>query len=1212
MGFESLVGQTLGQYELREMLGQGGMGAVYRGFQANLHREVAVKVLPASFAQEPGYIARFNREAEVSASLEHAHIVPIYDYGTQRGISYVVMRLLTGGSLADRLRHRALDNGPLPSMAEITAILHQLADALDYAHSRGVIHRDLKPGNIMFDHLGNALVVDFGIAKLMNATTNLTGTGVEIGTPSFMSPEQWRSETLTPQADQYAMAVVVYSVLTGRLPFEADTPFQMMHKHLNEPPTPPQAYRPEVPRAVATVLDRALAKEARDRYPTMTDFARGFETATREARSQPTGFFVNPVAPTAPHPRRSPQPTPPMTPMAPPAPSPTMPVTPMASSRMSPPTPVAPMRPPRRANWPVIVLAVIAVALLAAVIGFAARNFLGTPIANATATPTTPAAIVVAPSETAAAPETPAATTGPLIIIQPTETVAPSAAPSDTVVPSAIASDTSAPLVVIQPTETAGATAQPTDTSEPSATSSETSAPTATASATAAPLVIIQPTETASPTAQPTDTSQPSATASETSAPTNTAEPSATPSDTPTEAPLIIIVPTEQPTNTATPSETIEPSATPSETPVPTEAPLIIIVPTEAATDTPAPTETATLTPTVTPSATEPPLIVIVPTQLPSDTAAPTNTPAPTATPTLTPSLTPTETPVPTSAPLIIILPTDTPTEPPTATPTLVPTDTAAPTNTPAPTATDTPGTTPSETPSLTPTLTETPTETPTDTPTVTVTASATATSLPTNTLTPIPTFTPTRTPSPLPPTATPTVSGANAALAGFDLGGHVFNITTRSLSAMRRARMTWIKVQITYTGNNDVYTAANAIASAHALGFKVLLTVIGDKNLLASSGSAYLASYVSFVGTVASLRPESIEIWPETNIDRFWPTNQISGAAYVNVLRPSYQAIKAANDGVMVISGAPAPTGAEGAFPGAVWNDDHWLNDVIANGGMQYMDCIGVHYLEGIIPPDETSGDPRNDYYTRYLWGMINTYRSLTSGQKPLCFTELGYLSPEGYGDVPAQFGWAASTTVAEQAAWLAAARTIIEGSNMARLMIVGNVDATDYGDDPQAGYAILRPDGSCPACDTLAGTVTANVIPTAAFGPTAPANNAQAGGQAVASFNLAVNVRRGPGNNFAPPIGSFRAGDTAEILAVDPVRAWYKVRYYDSTGWVAANLVSVSGDASSLPVDVGPPTPVPPTPTPLPSKTPKPKKPTRTPEPAEFEPTEPGFNVG
>src|SRR5215212_5432336 len=178
MGVDNLVGQTIGQYQFTELLGTGGMGAVYRATQNNLRREVAVKVLSGRLSEQPGYIQRFTREAKISAALEHPNIVPIYDYGTEGSISYVVMRLLTGGSLAQRLTPKPDGSMALPSMGEVSTFLRQLTSALDYAHSRSVIHRDIKPGNVMFDGHGTAYLVDFGIAKLMSgATSSITGTG---------------------------------------------------------------------------------------------------------------------------------------------------------------------------------------------------------------------------------------------------------------------------------------------------------------------------------------------------------------------------------------------------------------------------------------------------------------------------------------------------------------------------------------------------------------------------------------------------------------------------------------------------------------------------------------------------------------------------------------------------------------------------------------------------------------------------------------------------------------------------------------------------------------------------------------------------------------------------------------------------------------------------------------------------------------------------
>ncbi|HEX2621777.1 MAG TPA: serine/threonine-protein kinase, partial [Phototrophicaceae bacterium] len=188
---DQLSGLTLGQYELRDLLGQGGMGAVYRAYQRSLNREIAVKLLKAQTEQIPGYLERFAREAQTAATLEHPHIVAVHDFGHQMledetELYYIIMRLLTGGSLADRLK-----DGRMLSLNETSSILTQLASALDYAHQRGVIHRDIKPGNIMFDAQGSAYIVDFGIARLTNLET-LTETGMAMGTPAYMAPEQWR------------------------------------------------------------------------------------------------------------------------------------------------------------------------------------------------------------------------------------------------------------------------------------------------------------------------------------------------------------------------------------------------------------------------------------------------------------------------------------------------------------------------------------------------------------------------------------------------------------------------------------------------------------------------------------------------------------------------------------------------------------------------------------------------------------------------------------------------------------------------------------------------------------------------------------------------------------------------------------------------------------------------------------------------------------
>jgi serine/threonine protein kinase len=295
VGVQNLSGQTLGQYELRELLGAGGMGAVYLAYQTPLERFVAVKVLNMALLSDPDYLTRFTREAKTSASLEHPHIVPVYDYATQNGISYVVMRYLTGGTLAERLNHSRETGRTLPSLTEVSSIIRQLADALHYAHGRGVIHRDVKANNVMFDDKGTAFLVDFGIAKLTSATSAITGTGTAIGTPSYMSPEQWRGDVVTPAADQYALGVLTYAMLTGRMPFEAETAFALMHKHLHEEPTPLSVFRDDLPESVRNVLQKVLAKKSEDRYPDVLQYWQELDRAVGQIQVEPTGFFITPL-----------------------------------------------------------------------------------------------------------------------------------------------------------------------------------------------------------------------------------------------------------------------------------------------------------------------------------------------------------------------------------------------------------------------------------------------------------------------------------------------------------------------------------------------------------------------------------------------------------------------------------------------------------------------------------------------------------------------------------------------------------------------------------------------------------------------------------------------------------------------------------------------------------------------------------------------------
>ncbi len=361
-----------------------------------------------------------------------------------------------------------------------------------------------------------------------------------------------------------------------------------------------------------------------------------------------------------------------------------------------------------------------------------------------------------------------------------------------------------------------------------------------------------------------------------------------------------------------------------------------------------------------------------------------------------------------------------------------------------------------------------------------------TPTPLPTATPTPIPTNTPTPVPITLtsvPPANTGGDTGGNnvapsgggfAAVApppgsiNIEIGGHVLGTnSSRAIIPMQQAGMTWMKIQARFNQNGPPDLSGD-INNAKNNGFKILVGTVGNPAELGQGGQGYINAYADWLAKVAAQGADAIEVWNEPNLSREWPEGQISGAAYAGMLQVAYQRIKAANPGTMVISAAPAPTGAEGAFPGQVMNDDRWLRQMVEAGGLNALDCVGAHYNEGIVPPSQTSGDPRDNYYTRYFYGMLNTYYSITG--RPICFTELGYLTSEGFPALPSFFSWAQNVTLGQQAAWLAEAAALASQSGQVRLFIVWNVDFTFYGADPQAGYAIVRPNGSCPACAAIA----------------------------------------------------------------------------------------------------------------------------------------------
>ena len=283
MSMEHLVGRSLGaggKYRLMRLLGRGGMGAVYEAEEADaLQRRVALKVLDPRLTAQPGFVERFRQEARTIANLEHPHIVPVYAFGEDDGLLYLVMRLITGGTLKERFEQF---DGPLAPRMVVTWAT-QVLSALDYAHDQGIIHRDIKPGNILMQGEW-AILSDFGIAKRIREDLGLTQAGTTVGTPDYMSPEQVMGMSLDGRSDLYAFGVVLYQALTGRIPFPADTPWGAALLHIQAPLPDPRSFNPALSDAVAEVLIRALAKDREDRYPSGEALA----AALRAAVDEPT------------------------------------------------------------------------------------------------------------------------------------------------------------------------------------------------------------------------------------------------------------------------------------------------------------------------------------------------------------------------------------------------------------------------------------------------------------------------------------------------------------------------------------------------------------------------------------------------------------------------------------------------------------------------------------------------------------------------------------------------------------------------------------------------------------------------------------------------------------------------------------------------------------------------------------------------------------
>lgn len=273
---EDLTGRQFGPYQIVAPLGEGGMAAVYKAYQPSMERYVALKVLPRHFTHDPQFQARFRRESKLLAQLQHPYILPVFDSGQADGYSYIVMPFVQGGTLAD-----ALDDTPI-SLQRIRQVLTQVGSALHYAHERGMIHRDVKPSNILIDETGNCLLTDFGVARIVEASVSLTGSGTVIGTPAYMSPEQGSGKKVDERSDIYSLGIILYEMATGRVPYKAETPIAVIFKHIQDPLPPARGLNPELPEALNLVILKALAKRPEDRYQTAEEMVQAIRAAIPE------------------------------------------------------------------------------------------------------------------------------------------------------------------------------------------------------------------------------------------------------------------------------------------------------------------------------------------------------------------------------------------------------------------------------------------------------------------------------------------------------------------------------------------------------------------------------------------------------------------------------------------------------------------------------------------------------------------------------------------------------------------------------------------------------------------------------------------------------------------------------------------------------------------------------------------------------------------
>lgn len=268
-----VIGEIVGPYLIQENVGHGGMATVYKAYHPALDRHVAIKVMDVALSSQPDFIERFRREARVIAKLDNPHIVPVYGYDEHNGQPYIVLKFIDGQTLKDRMSRAPL------STAEIMHVVKAVGDGLEYAHKRRILHRDTKPSNVLIANDGKVYLTDFGLARLVEGSSSLTGDMI-LGTPHYISPEQAiNAENLDVGTDIYSFGVMIYEMVTGRLPFDSDTAFNIIEDHISKEPPPPRSVKPDIPEAVERVILKALAKHPRDRQAGVSELVRAFRDA---------------------------------------------------------------------------------------------------------------------------------------------------------------------------------------------------------------------------------------------------------------------------------------------------------------------------------------------------------------------------------------------------------------------------------------------------------------------------------------------------------------------------------------------------------------------------------------------------------------------------------------------------------------------------------------------------------------------------------------------------------------------------------------------------------------------------------------------------------------------------------------------------------------------------------------------------------------------